>query len=81
VPLRIEIGGRSSYNEMIEYLRDARGFVAASRCGRGECEARVKDDSSVTIRCLPLAERSPQANACICCGRMAMADAVWAQAY
>src|SRR5262245_47194631 len=42
------------YDEMLEYVRDAAGFVAAPWCGRRECEARVKADSSATIRCLPL---------------------------
>jgi prolyl-tRNA synthetase len=71
----------SSYDEMIEYLRDARGFVVASWCGRRECEMRVKDESSATIRLLPLAEQRPRASTCICCGRTAVTDAVWAQAY
>jgi prolyl-tRNA synthetase len=69
------------YDEMIEYLRDARGFVAAPWCGRTECEVRVKDESSATIRCLPLTEQPAPATACVCCGRAAVADAVWAQAY
>jgi prolyl-tRNA synthetase len=69
------------YDAMIEYLRDAAGFVAAPWCGRPECEARVKDDSSATIRCLPLAQPAARAGACVCCGRPAAADAVWAQAY
>jgi prolyl-tRNA synthetase len=71
----------SSYDEMIEYLRDARGFVVASWCGRRECEMRVKDESSAAIRLLPLAEQRPRASTCICCGRTAVTDAVWAQAY
>ena len=71
----------SSYDEMIEYLRDAAGFVAAPWCGRRKCEARVKDESSATIRCLPLAEQRAQASTCVCCGRTAVAAAVWAQAY
>jgi prolyl-tRNA synthetase len=71
----------SGYDEMIEYLRDAAGFAAAPWCGRAECEARVKDDSSATIRCLPLAEPGAQEGACICCGRPAVSGAVWAQAY
>jgi prolyl-tRNA synthetase len=71
----------SSYEEMIEFLRDAGGFVAASWCARGECEARVKDESSATIRCLPLGEQPAQRSTCICCGRAAMAAGVWAQAY
>jgi prolyl-tRNA synthetase len=71
----------SSYDEMIDYLRDAAGFVAAPWCGRTECEARVKDASSATIRCLSLAEQPAQASTCVCCGRTAAAAAVWAQAY
>jgi prolyl-tRNA synthetase len=69
-----------SYDEMIEALRRADGFVAAPWCGRAECEARVKEESSATIRCLPLAEDGA-AGACISCGRPAVASAVWAQAY
>jgi prolyl-tRNA synthetase len=71
----------SGYDEMIEYLREAAGFVAAPWCGRKECEARVKDDSSATIRCLPLDEQPAQSGACVCCGRPAVTAAVWAQAY
>ena len=70
----------SSYEELIDYLREARGFAVAPWCGRRECEARVKADSSATIRCLPLDEPE-QAGACICCGRPAASSAVWAQAY
>jgi prolyl-tRNA synthetase len=71
----------SGYDELIEYLRDAGGFAAAPWCGRGECEARVKDDSSASIRCLPLGEEQAPPGACVCCGRSAVAAAVWAQAY
>jgi prolyl-tRNA synthetase len=71
----------SSYDEMIEYLRDARGFVVAPWCGDAECEARVKEDSSATIRCLPLEEQPGQSGTCVCCGRTAVTTAVWAQAY
>jgi len=71
----------SGYDELIEYLRDARGFVVAAWCGRGECEARVKEESSATIRCLPLAEQPAYAPGCISCGQATVTDAVWAQAY
>ena len=46
-----------------------------------ECEARVKDDSSATIRCLPLDEHPTRSDACVCCGRRAVTRAAWAQAY
>jgi prolyl-tRNA synthetase len=69
------------YDEAVEHLRDARGFVAAGWCGRRECEARVKADTSATIRCLPLDEPAERSETCICCGRPAATAAVWAQAY
>jgi prolyl-tRNA synthetase len=69
------------YDEMIEFLREAGGFVAAPWCGRSECENRVKEDSSATIRCLPLGDQPLQSGACVCCGRPAVTEAVWAQAY
>jgi prolyl-tRNA synthetase len=68
------------YDELVEYLRDAAGFVDAQWCGRSECEVRVKDDSSATIRCLPLDRTAPWGT-CICCGRPAATEAMWAQAY
>jgi prolyl-tRNA synthetase len=71
----------SNYDEMIAYLREAGGLVAASWCGRRECELRVKDESAATIRCLPLGEQPARAGTCVCCGRSAAAGAVWAQAY
>jgi prolyl-tRNA synthetase len=71
----------SGYDEMIEYLRNAAGFVAAPWCGRSECEVCVKDQSSATIRCLPLSDESAPSGACACCGRTAVSAAVWAQAY
>jgi prolyl-tRNA synthetase len=69
-----------TYGDMIEYLRGAGGFAAASWCGRRECEAGVKAESSATIRCLPLGS-APTASPCVCCGRPGKAGAVWAQAY
>ncbi len=69
------------YDDLVEYLREAGGFVAAAWCGSTECEARVKRDSSATIRCLPLDEQPTRLGACACCGKAGVATAVWAQAY
>jgi prolyl-tRNA synthetase len=71
----------AGYDEMIEYLREAAGFAEAPWCGKEECEARVKEDSSATIRCLPLGDPPAPSGGCICCGRPATTTAVWAQAY
>jgi len=68
------------YDELVEYLRGANGFAEAPWCGRRECELRVKESSSATIRCLPLDENG-SGGVCVCCGRAAVTPAVWAQAY
>jgi prolyl-tRNA synthetase len=70
-----------SYDEMIAYLREAGGFARAAWCGDAGCEARVKRESSATIRVLPLDERPAASGRCVCCGRPAESVAVWAQAY
>ncbi len=69
------------YDELVEYLREARGFAVAPWCGDAACEARVKADSSATIRCLPLDAEPAKPGACICCGKGAVTTATWAQAY
>jgi prolyl-tRNA synthetase len=67
------------YDELVAHLRDAGGFVRAAWCGGRDCEARVKAEASATIRCLPL--DGSAMGACVCCGRKAASEAVWAQAY
>ncbi len=69
------------YDEMIGYLREAGGLARAGWCGGADCEARVKAESSATIRVLPLDERPAPSERCVCCGRPAEHLAVWAQAY
>lgn len=71
----------SRYDEVIEHLCEAAGFVTAPWCGRGGCERRAKEDSSATIRCLPLGAQTAESRPCVCCGRLAAVTATWAQAY
>jgi prolyl-tRNA synthetase len=66
--------------EMEDLLRAAEGFATAGWCGSPECEARVKERTKATIRCLPLTQE-PAHGACIVCGRPAAEQATWAQAY
>ena len=56
------------------------GFSLSHWCGAAECEARIKDDLSVTIRCLPL-DAEKEAGTCICCGKPSGSRAVFAKAY
>ena len=70
----------TSLAEMEELLRAAAGFATAGWCGSAECEARVRETTAATIRCLPLEGGSGE-GACVVCGRPAAERATWAQAY
>ncbi len=64
------------------------GFAFAFWCGRGECEASIKDETRATMRCIPL---DPDAvlghgsasatGACVYCGKPAAHRAIFARAY
>jgi prolyl-tRNA synthetase len=69
-----------AYAELRDFLAARSGFAVAAWCGDPGCEARVKADTSATIRCLPEAPDPPGAS-CIVCGRPGVERATWAQAY
>jgi prolyl-tRNA synthetase len=56
------------------------GFALSPWCGSESCENQIKDDLSVTIRCIPF-EGSRDAGACICCGQASDQQVVFAKAY
>ncbi len=51
-------------------MENQRGFVRAFWCGSRECETRVKDETSATIRVI-LDEAGPAAGRCAVCGQPA----------
>ena len=57
-----------------------RGFVLAYWCGSRECEARIKEETKATTRCIPL-EQESQSGACIRCGQSAKEKVIFARAY
>ncbi|MBN1889918.1 MAG: proline--tRNA ligase, partial [Thermoflexales bacterium] len=56
------------------------GFAMAWWCGKGECEAKIKEETKATSRCIPLGQAGGQ-GACVCCGQAASEQAVFARAY
>jgi prolyl-tRNA synthetase len=56
------------------------GFAWSHWCGEERCEAKIKEDLSVTIRCIPLAGPSEKGK-CICCGQPSSVRVVFAKAY
>jgi prolyl-tRNA synthetase len=56
------------------------GFSYTHWCGKGDCETKIKDDLSVTIRCIPL-DSIPEEGKCICCGDPGIGRVIFAKAY
>ena len=56
------------------------GFVLTYWCGRRECEARIKEETKATTRCIPL-EQESQGGPCIRCGQPAKEKVIFARAY
>lgn len=56
------------------------GFAMSHWCGDDGCEATIKEDLSVTIRCIPF--DSPQEKGeCICCGKPSNKRVLFSKAY
>ena len=57
------------------------GFAEGSWCGSRECEAELKAETKVTIRCLPLDRQEAVGGKCCLCGAPARHRAVFARNY
>ncbi len=57
------------------------GFSYSHWCGSESCETKIKNDLSVTIRCIPLSDEYGDKGKCICCGKDSDQRVVFAKAY
>ncbi len=56
------------------------GFVQAMWCGDEECEDKVKAETGVGSRCIPFVSDNIS-DKCVCCGKPAKHNVLWAIAY
>jgi prolyl-tRNA synthetase len=56
------------------------GFAISGWCGSDGCESKLKEDLTVTIRCIPF-ENEKVKGRCICCGKQSGRQVVFAKAY
>lgn len=56
------------------------GFVFAMWCGDEECEDKIKEETGVGSRCIPL-EQKHLADTCVCCGKKAEKMVCFGKAY
>ncbi len=68
----------TTYQELGEAV--GKGFALAHWCGSAECEAKMKEETKATIRCIPL-QQDGKPGHCVLCGGEAKEKAVFAKAY
>lgn len=67
-------------DELTTALKENPGFMKAMWCGDQACEEKIKEDTSVTSRCIPF-EQEKVSDTCLCCGKEAKELVYWARAY
>jgi prolyl-tRNA synthetase len=56
------------------------GFALAGWCGKNACEAKIKEDTKATTRCLPF-DQPKDPGRCIVCGEKAASGALFGKSY
>ena len=70
----------TDYEEFKKIFAEKTGFVKAMWCGDQACEDRIKEELSVTSRCMPF-EQENISDKCVCCGKPAKKMVYWGKAY
>ena len=70
----------TDYEEFKKIFTEKTGFVKAMWCGDQACEDRIKEELSVTSRCMPF-EQESISDKCVCCGKPAKKMVYWGKAY
>ncbi len=68
------------YDSFRQIMDEKPGFVKAMWCGDEECEAKIKEDTTATSRCMPFGAKAI-GDRCVCCGRPADKLVIWGKAY
>ncbi len=68
------------YEEFKQIMSTTRGYLKAYWCESKECEAKIKEETKATTRCLPL-DAEPGEGKCVYCGQKAVNKWLFAQAY
>jgi prolyl-tRNA synthetase len=56
------------------------GFAFSFWCGSPDCEAKIKEETRATMRCIPL-EQPGGSGSCVACGKPASERAIFGRAY
>jgi len=70
----------ASWQEFLALMEGRPGFVIAGWCGSDACEAEIKAETQATVRNIPFGSEG-KGDACVKCGKPAVAEAWFAKAY
>ncbi|HET7482521.1 MAG TPA: proline--tRNA ligase [Actinomycetota bacterium] len=70
----------ATFDELREGVASESGFWVTPWCGDATCEAKVSEETTASIRVLPL-EREDPGGPCVVCGKPGVERATWAKAY
>ncbi len=66
--------------EFKEALNGKNSFIKAMWCGNEDCVLKIKEETSATSRCMPF-DQEHLADTCVCCGKKAEKEVIFAKAY
>ena len=68
------------FSELKDIAENKPGFIKAMWCGDVECELKIKEETTVTSRCIPFVQEEIS-DKCVCCGKPAKKMLYWGKAY
>ncbi|MGQ9618911.1 MAG: proline--tRNA ligase [Candidatus Aminicenantia bacterium] len=71
----------NNYENFKRIIEERKGFVLSPWCGSSQCERRIKEDTSATIRVIPLDSSPDEKLQCIVCGGKPSTIVCFAKAY
>ncbi|MCC6094283.1 MAG: proline--tRNA ligase [Eubacterium sp.] len=78
--LETHIYDATDYDTFCKTIAEKPGFVRAMWCGDPACEDKIKADTTATSRCMPF-KQIRISDRCVCCGKPAKHEVIWAKAY
>jgi prolyl-tRNA synthetase len=69
-----------TYDEFKQVVCDKGGFIKTAWCGSPDCEAKIKEETSATVRVIPFEKEQPTTD-CGYCGKKAKDIAYFARSY
>lgn len=70
----------NSYDEFKEIMKISRGFIKAFWCENAGCEAKIKEETKASTRCLEL-DAKEESGVCVYCAKKAFHRWIFAQSY